>query len=205
MAGPRPVRPLLWHSSLTLHIQLYLTGYGLELSDLEAYRTWGSATPGHPEHRRTRGVEITTGPLGQGLASAVGMAMAARRERGLLDPDPDPDAEPGSSPFDHHVYVIASDGDMMEGVTAEAASLAGHQELGNLVVFYDSNHISIEDDTDVAFSEDVPARFAAYGWHVQTVEWTRTGEYVEDVDALLAAVRAARGEDGRPSLIMCVR
>ncbi|MFE5034367.1 transketolase [Streptomyces sp. NPDC056683] len=186
------------HSSLTLYIQLYLTGYGLQLSDLEAYRTWGSATPGHPEHRHTRGVEITTGPLGQGLAGAVGMAMAARRERGLLDPD----AEPGSSPFDHHVYVVASDGDMMEGVTGEAASIAGHQELGNLVVFYDSNHISIEDDTDVAFSEDVPARFAAYGWHVQTVDWTCTGSYVEDVDAVLTAVRAAQDEDGRPSLIM---
>ncbi|MFD6875654.1 MULTISPECIES: transketolase [unclassified Streptomyces] len=186
------------HSSLTLYIQLYLAGYGLELSDLEAYRTWASATPGHPEHRHTRGVEITTGPLGQGLAGAVGMAMAARRERGLLDPD----AEPGTSPFDHHVYVIASDGDLMEGVTAEAASLAGHQELGALTVFYDSNHISIEDDTDVAFSEDVPARFAAYGWHVQTVDWTATGEYVEDIDALLAATRAARAETGRPSLIM---
>ncbi|MFF3980735.1 transketolase [Streptomyces sp. NPDC001828] len=186
------------HSSLTLYIQLYLAGFGLELSDIEAYRTWESATPGHPEHGHTRGVEITTGPLGQGLASAVGMAMAARRERGLLDPD----AEPGSSPFDHHVYVIASDGDMMEGVTSEASSLAGHQELGNLTVFYDSNHISIEDDTDVAFSEDVPARYAAYGWHVQTVDWTVTGEYVEDVDALLAAVRAARDETGRPSLIM---
>ncbi|WP_329171497.1 transketolase [Streptomyces sp. NBC_01477] len=186
------------HSSLTLYIQLYLAGFGLELSDLEAYRTWDSATPGHPEHRHTRGVEITTGPLGQGLASAVGMAMAARRERGLLDPD----AEPGTSPFDHHVYVIASDGDMMEGVTSEAASLAGHQELGGLTVFYDSNHISIEDDTDVSFSEDVPARFAAYGWHVQTVDWTRTGTYVEDVDALLEATRAAREETGRPSLIM---
>ncbi|MEU9802444.1 transketolase [Streptomyces sp. NPDC051000] len=186
------------HSSLTLYIQLYLSGYGLELSDLEAYRTWGSTTPGHPEHRHTPGVEITTGPLGQGLAAAVGMAMAARRERGLLDPD----AEPGTSPFDHHVYVIASDGDMMEGVTAEASSLAGHQELGNLTVFYDSNHISIEDDTDVSFSEDVPARYAAYGWHVQTVDWTVTGEYVEDVDALLAAVHAARQETGRPSLIM---
>ncbi|WP_335980463.1 transketolase [Streptomyces sp. CA2R106] len=186
------------HSSLTLYIQLYLAGYGLELSDLEAYRTFGSATPGHPEHRHTRGVEITTGPLGQGMAGAVGMAMSARRERGLLDPD----AEPGTSPFDHHVYVVASDGDMMEGVTSEAASLAGHQELGNLTVFYDSNHISIEDDTDVAFSEDVPARFAAYGWHVQTVDWTGTGEYVEDVDALLAATRAARQETGRPSLIM---
>ncbi|MGW7313914.1 transketolase [Streptomyces sp. NPDC054865] len=186
------------HSSLTLYVQLYLAGYGLELSDLEAYRTWASATPGHPEHRHTRGVEITTGPLGQGLAGAVGMAMAARRERGLLDPD----AEPGTSPFDHHIYVIASDGDLMEGVTAEAASLAGHQELGALTVFYDSNHISIEDDTDVAFSEDVPARFAAYGWHVQTVDWTATGEYLEDIDALLAATRAARAETGRPSLIM---
>ncbi|WP_333770960.1 transketolase [Streptomyces sp. IBSBF 2435] len=186
------------HSSLTLYIQLYLAGFGLELSDLEAYRTWDSATPGHPEHRHTRGVEITTGPLGQGLASAVGMAMAARRERGLLDPD----AEPGTSPFDHHVYVIASDGDLMEGVTSEAASLAGHQELGGLTVIYDSNHISIEDDTDVSFSEDVPARFAAYGWHVQTVDWTRTGTYVEDVDALLEAARAAREETGRPSLIM---
>ncbi|MFD5885123.1 transketolase [Streptomyces sp. NPDC060334] len=186
------------HSSLTLYIQLYLAGYGLELSDLEAYRTWGSVTPGHPEHRHTPGVEITTGPLGQGLAAAVGMAMAARRERGLLDPD----AEPGTSPFDHHVYVIASDGDMMEGVTSEASSLAGHQELGHLTVFYDSNHISIEDDTDVSFSEDVPARYAAYGWHVQTVDWTVTGEYVEDVDALLEAVHAAREETGRPSLIM---
>ncbi|MFE9425861.1 transketolase [Kitasatospora sp. NPDC006697] len=186
------------HSSLTLYIQLYLAGYGLELSDLEAYRTWDSVTPGHPEHHHTRGVEITTGPLGQGLASAVGMAMAARRERGLLDPD----AAPGSSPFDRHVYVVASDGDLMEGVTAEAASLAGHQELGDLIVFYDSNHISIEDDTDISFSEDVPARFAAYGWHVQTVDWTRDGTYVEDVDALLAATRAAREEIGRPSLIM---
>ncbi|WP_033825615.1 transketolase [Kitasatospora sp. MBT63] len=186
------------HSSLTLYIQLYLAGFGLELSDLQAYRTWDSATPGHPEHRHTRGVEITTGPLGQGLAGAVGMAMAARRERGLLDPD----AEPGTSPFDHHVYVIASDGDLMEGVSSEAASLAGHQRLGDLTVFYDSNHISIEDDTDVSFSEDVPARFAAYGWHVQTIDWTRTARYVEDIDALLAATRAARDETDRPSLIM---
>ncbi len=186
------------HSSLTLYIQLYLSGYGMELSDLEALRTWGSSTPGHPEYRHTRGVEITTGPLGQGLASAVGMAMAARRERGLLDPD----APAGTSPFDHHVYVVASDGDLMEGVTSEASSLAGHQELGNLVVFYDSNHISIEDDTDISFSEDVTARYAAYGWHVQTVDFTRTGDYVEDVDALLAAVEAAKSESGRPSLIL---
>ncbi|MFH8885391.1 transketolase [Streptomyces californicus] len=186
------------HSSLTLYIQLYLSGYGMELSDLEALRTWGSATPGHPEYRHTRGVEITTGPLGQGLASAVGMAMGGRRERGLLDPD----APAGTSPFDHHVYVVASDGDLMEGVTAEASSLAGHQELGNLIVFYDSNHISIEDDTDISFSEDVAARYASYGWHVQTVDFTRTGDYVEDVDALLAAVEAAKSETGRPSLIL---
>ncbi|MFF8439635.1 transketolase [Streptomyces californicus] len=186
------------HSSLTLYIQLYLSGYGMELSDLEALRTWGSATPGHPEYRHTRGVEITTGPLGQGLASAVGMAMGGRRERGLLDPD----APTGTSPFDHHVYVVASDGDLMEGVTSEASSLAGHQELGNLIVFYDSNHISIEDDTDISFSEDVTARYASYGWHVQTVDFTRTGDYVEDVDALLAAVEAAKGETSRPSLIL---
>ncbi len=158
----------------------------------------GSATPGHPEYRHTRGVEITTGPLGQGLASAVGMAMGGRRERGLLDPD----APTGTSPFDHHVYVVASDGDLMEGVTSEASSLAGHQELGNLIVFYDSNHISIEDDTDISFSEDVTARYASYGWHVQTVDFTRTGDYVEDVDALLAAVEAAKAETGRPSLIL---
>ncbi|MFD4695257.1 transketolase [Streptomyces sp. NPDC058463] len=186
------------HTSLTLYIQLYLAGYGLEMEDLEALRTWGSATPGHPEYRHTRGVEITTGPLGQGMGAAVGMAMAARRERGLLDPD----AAPGTSPFDHHVYVVASDGDMMEGVASEAASLAGHQRLGSLVAFYDSNHISIEDDTDISFSEDVPARFAAYGWHVQTVDWTRTGDYVEDVDALLAAIEAAKEDTTRPSLIM---
>ncbi|BAG21736.1 MULTISPECIES: transketolase [Streptomyces] len=186
------------HSSLTLYIQLYLSGYGMELTDLEALRTWGSATPGHPEYQHSRGVEITTGPLGQGLASAVGMAMAARRERGLLDPD----APAGTSPFDHHVYVVASDGDLMEGVTSEASSLAGHQELGNLIVFYDSNHISIEDDTDISFSEDVTARYAAYGWQVQTVDFTRTGDYVEDVDALLAAVEAAKNERGRPSLIL---
>jgi transketolase len=185
------------HSSLTLYIQLYLNGYGLELSDLQALRTWGSKTPGHPEYRHTRGVEITTGPLGQGLASAVGMAMAARRERGLLDPD----AAPGESPFDHHVYVLASDGDLMEGVTAEASSLAGHQQLGNLVVIYDSNQISIEDDTDVSFSEDVGKRYEAYGWHVQTVDWKQDGQYVEDVDALLAAIEAAKAETSRPSFI----
>ncbi|MGL5858654.1 MAG: transketolase [Angustibacter sp.] len=196
------------HSSLTLYVQLFLAGYGLELPDLQALRTWGSATPGHPEYRHTRGVEITTGPLGQGMASAVGMAMAARRERGLLDPD----AAPGASILDHHVYVLASDGDLMEGVTAEASSLAGHQQLGNLVVVYDQNEISIEDDTAISFSEDVAQRYQAYGWHVQTVDWRATastapddGEahgYTEDVDALLAALEAARAEIDRPSFIV---
>jgi transketolase len=186
------------HTSLTLYIQLYLSGYGLELEDLQAYRTWGSKTPGHPEYRHTRGVEITTGPLGQGLGSAVGMAMAARRERGLLDPN----AAAGESPFDHHVYVIASDGDLMEGLTSEASSLAGHQELGNLIVFYDQNHISIEDDTDISLSEDVAARYRAYHWHVQTINWRTPDSYVEDVDALLAAIETAKAETGRPSLIV---
>jgi transketolase len=186
------------HTSLTLYLQLYLSGYGLSLDDLRALRTWGSKTPGHPEHRHTRGVEITTGPLGQGLAAAVGMAMAARRERGLLDPG----AAPGQSPFDHRVYVIASDGDIMEGITSEASSLAGHQELGDLIVVYDQNHISIEDDTGVALSEDTAARYAAYGWHVQTVDWRQPDGYTEDVDALLAAFRAAQAETGRPSMIV---
>jgi transketolase len=154
------------HSSLTLYIQLYLGGFGLELSDIESLRTWGSKTPGHPEFRHTRGVEMTTGPLGQGLASAVGMAMASRYERGLFDPD----AAPGTSPFDHYIFVIASDGDIEEGVTSEASSLAAVQELGNLIVFYDHNQISIEDDTNIALCEDTAARYEAYGWHVQRVE-----------------------------------
>jgi transketolase len=185
------------HSSLTLYIQLFLSGYGLELDDLRALRTWGSLTPAHPEYGHTPGVEITTGPLGQGLASAVGMAFAARRERGLFDPGP----ADGDSPFDHTIWVFASDGDLQEGVTAEASSLAGHQELGNLVVVYDQNHISIEDDTDVAFSEDVLARYEAYGWHVQRVDWTVSGEYHEDIHALHAAMAAARDERARPSII----
>jgi len=189
------------HSSLTLYLQLYLSGYGLELADLQALRQWGSRTPGHPEHGHTVGVETTTGPLGQGLANAVGMAMAARRERGLLDPD----APAGGSPFDHHIWVIASDGDIEEGISHEASALAGHQRLGNLVVLYDDNRISIEDDTRIALSEDVPARYAAYGWHVQTVDW-RTGPpdqaaYHEDVEALHRALLAAKGETGRPSFI----
>ena len=185
------------HTSLTLYIQLFLSGYGLELKDLEALRTWGSLTPGHPEYKHTAGVEITTGPLGQGLASAVGFAYSQRRMRGLFDAD----APAGTSPFDHTVWVIASDGDLQEGVTSEASSLAGHQELGNLVVIYDENHISIEDDTDVAFTEDVLGRYEAYGWHTQRVDWTRTGEYKEDVPELHAALLAAKAETGKPSII----
>ncbi|MDK6260125.1 transketolase [Corynebacterium frankenforstense] len=179
------------HSSLTQYIQLFLGGFGLELQDLEELRTWGSKTPGHPEYRDTDGVEITTGPLGQGLASAVGMAMASRRERGLFDPE----APQGESPFDHYIYVIASDGDLQEGVTSEACSLAGTQQLGNLIVFYDDNDISIEDDTDIAFDEDVPARYAAYGWQVLDVEGG------EDVTAILEAVEEAKKDTSRPSFI----
>lgn len=185
------------HTSLTLYIQLFLSGYGLELKDLEALRTWGSLTPGHPEYKHTKGVEITTGPLGQGLASAVGFAYSQRRMRGLFDAE----APAGESPFDHTVWVIASDGDLQEGVTSEASSLAGHQELGNLVVIYDENHISIEDDTDVAFTENVLARYEAYGWHTQRVDWTRTGEYKEDVAELHAALLAAKAETNKPSII----
>ncbi len=186
------------HSSLTLYTQLYLGGYGLELDDLKALRTWGSKTPGHPEYGHTDGVEITTGPLGQGLASAVGFAYAARFERGLFDPD----AAPGESPFDHHIYVIASDGDLEEGVTSEASSLAGHQQLGNLVVIYDANQISIEDDTDIAFTEDVAKRYEAYGWQVQTVDWKKSGEYSEDVEELYGAIEAAKAETDKPSIII---
>ncbi|MDN5767299.1 MAG: transketolase [Humibacillus sp.] len=189
------------HSSLTQYLQLYLSGYGLELGDLEELRTWGSLTPGHPEVHHTKGVEITTGPLGSGLASAVGMAMAQRRQRGMFDPD----AKPGTSPFDHHVYVIASDGDMQEGVSHEACALAAHQELGNLTMIYDANQISIEDDTDIAFSEDVGARFAAYGWHVVEVDWRQNADghtYVEDIDALLAGIRSGEKVTDRPTIVV---
>ncbi|MCR2809845.1 MULTISPECIES: transketolase [unclassified Microbacterium] len=186
------------HSSLTQYVQLYLGGFGLELDDLKSLRTWGSKTPGHPEYGHTEGVEITTGPLGQGLASSVGFAYAARYERGLFDPD----AAAGESPFDHFIYVIASDGDLQEGVTSEASSLAGHQELGNLVVLYDANQISIEDDTNVAFTEDVAKRYEAYGWHVQTVDWKKTGQYVEDAAELFAALEAAKSETVKPSIII---
>jgi len=190
------------HSSLTLYVQLYLAGFGLQLADIEALRTWGSLTPGHPEHGHTLGVETTTGPLGQGVANAVGMAMAARRERGLLDPE----AAPGESPFDHHIYAICSDGDIEEGVSAEASAIAGVQELGNLTLIYDDNRISIEDDTTIALGEDVGARYEAYGWHVQTVDWAGNREgganYHEDIEALYAAIQAARAETSRPSFIV---
>ena len=186
------------HSSITLYTELYLAGFGLEIDDLKSLRTWGSKTPGHPEFGHTPGVETTTGPLGQGVANAVGMAMAARRERGLLDPD----AAEGQSPFDHHIYAICSDGDLQEGVSGEASSIAGHQQLGNLTLIYDDNDISIEGDTDIAFSEDVAARYEAYGWHVQRVDWTNGGkEYVEDVDALWNAIEEARAVTDRPSFI----
>jgi transketolase len=187
------------HSSLTQYIQLYLSGYALTLDDLKALRTWGSITPGHPEHGLTPGIEVTTGPLGQGLANAVGMAMASRRERGLFDPD----AAPGTSPFDHFIYAFASDGDIEEGITHEASALAGVQKLGNLVVLYDDNHISIEDDTSIAKSEDVGARYAAYGWHVQHVSWiTADGAYEENVQALFAAFEAAKAVTDKPSFIV---
>jgi transketolase len=185
------------HSSLTLYIQLYLSGYGLTLDDLEHYRVWGSKTPGHPEHHLTAGVETTTGPLGQGIGNAVGMAMAARRERGLLDRD----AEPATSPFDHYVYCFVSDGDMEEGISHEVASLAGHQQLGNLIVLYDDNHISIEDDTNIAKSEDVAARFEAYGWHVQRLSWVQAEGYHEDVQALYDAFETAKATTTAPSFI----
>jgi transketolase len=183
------------HSSLTLYTQLFLSGYGLELKDLQEFRTWGSLTPGHPEFGHTAGVEMTTGPLGQGLATAVGMAMAARYERGLLDPQ----ASAGTSVFDHSIWVICSDGDLQEGVSAEASSLAGTQELGALNVIYDDNRISIEGDTHNAFTEDVSARYRAYGWHVIDVVAAPNGSV--DIKALDAAMIAAKKETTKPSLI----
>jgi transketolase len=185
------------HSSLTLYIQLYLSGYGLTLDDLEHYRVWGSKTPGHPEHGLTAGVETTTGPLGQGIGNAVGMAMAARRERGLLDPD----AAAGSSPFDHFIYAFVSDGDMEEGISHEAAAIAGHQQLGNLVVLYDDNDISIEDDTNIAKSEDIAMRYEAYGWHVQRLSFRQAEGYQENVQSLYDALRTARQTTTQPSFI----
>jgi len=185
------------HSSLTLYIQLYLSGYGLTLDDLKGYRTWGSLTPGHPEHGLTAGVETTTGPLGQGLGNAVGMAMASRRERGLYDPG----AAPGTSPFDHFIYAFASDGDIEEGISHEISSLAAHQELGNLIVLYDDNLISIEDDTHIAKSEDVAARYEAYGWHVQRLSWRTADGYHENVQDLYDAFEAAKAVTDKPSFI----
>jgi transketolase len=185
------------HSSLTLYIQLYLSGYGLTMDDLKSLRTWGSITPGHPEYRLTPGVETTTGPLGQGIGNAVGMAMGARRERGLLDPD----AKAGTSPFDHSVYCFVSDGDMEEGISHEVSSLAGHQELGNLIVLYDDNQISIEDNTNIAKSEDVAARYEAYGWHVQRLDWRTADGYHEDVPALYQALLNAKEHTEAPSFI----
>ncbi|AJF64590.1 transketolase [Streptomyces vietnamensis] len=183
------------HSSLTLYTQLYLGGFGLELDDLKTFRTWGSKTPGHPEYGHTAGVETTTGPLGQGVANAVGMAMAARFERGLFDPE----AATGASPFDHRIYVIAGDGCLQEGISAEASSLAGHQKLGNLIMLWDDNHISIEGDTETAVSEDTMKRYEAYGWHVQRVEPQANGDL--DPAALYAAIKAAEAETERPSFI----
>ncbi|MCO7219222.1 transketolase [Klenkia sp. PcliD-1-E] len=181
------------HTALTLYTQLYFSGYGLELDDLEALRTWGSQTPGHPEVGHTKGVETTTGPLGQGVGNAVGMAMAARRERGIWDPSAGPAED---SVFDHTIWAIASDGDLQEGISGEASSLAGTQQLGNLVVVYDDNKISIEDDTTIAFTEDVAARYEAYGWHVQHVADS------EDLAAMDAALAAAKAETTRPSLVV---
>src|SRR3954466_304647 len=183
------------HSSLTLYTQLYLAGFGLELDDLESFRTWGSKTPGHPEYGHTKGVETTTGPLGQGVANAVGMAMAARYERGLFDPE----AAPGTSPFDHFVYAIAGDGCLQEGISAEASSLAGHQKLGNLVLLWDDNHISIEGDTETAVSEDTCKRYEAYGWHVQRVAPQANGDL--DPVAIFEAIEKAKAVTDRPSFI----
>ncbi|MCW1093335.1 MULTISPECIES: transketolase [Streptomyces] len=183
------------HSSLTLYTQLYLAGFGLELADLESFRTWGSKTPGHPEYGHTTGVETTTGPLGQGVANAVGMAMAARYERGLFDPE----AAEGESPFDHFVYCIAGDGCLQEGISAEASSTAGHQKLGNLVLLWDDNHISIEGDTETAVSEDTCKRYEAYGWHVQRVAPKPDGDL--DPNAIYDAIEAAKKVTDRPSFI----
>ena len=186
------------HASLTQYTQLYLGGMGLELDDLKSLRTWGSKTPGHPEYHHTKFVECTTGPLGAGISNAVGMAMAARRERGLFDPE----APVGESVFDRHIYVIAGDGCLQEGVSSEASSLAATQNLGNLTLIYDDNRITIEGETDIAFTEDVNARYEAYGWHVQSVDWTNGGtEYVEDMDALYAAIEAAKAVTDKPSFI----
>jgi transketolase len=183
------------HSSMTLYTQLFLSGYGLELKDLQEFRTWGSLTPGHPEYGHTAGVEMTTGPLGQGVSTAVGMAMAARFERGLFDPE----TTDGSSLFEHKVWVICSDGDLQEGVSSEAASLAGTQSLGSLNVIYDDNRISIEGDTHVAFTEDVSGRYRAYGWEVIEVSALPNGDV--DLANLDKAMSTAGRNLQQPTLI----
>ena len=188
----------LGHASLAQYCQLYLAGADMELDDLKSLRTWGSKCPGHPEYGHTRFIECTTGPLGAGVSNAVGMAMAARRERGLLDPD----APEGESVFDHYVYCLVGDGCLQEGVAAEASSLAATQDLGNLIMIYDANRITIEGDTNIAFTEDVLARYDALGWHTQEVDWTNEGtRYEEDLDALLSAIRAAKAVKEKPSII----
>ena len=183
------------HSSITLYTQLFYSGYGLEMADLQSFRTWNSLTPGHPEYGHTAGVEMTTGPLGQGVATAVGMAMAARYERGLFDPI----TAVGKSLFDHTIWVICSDGDLQEGVSTEASSLAGTQELGNLVIIYDDNRISIEGDTHNAFTEDVSARYRSYGWQVIDVPTAADGRI--DLPAVDAAMITAKAELTKPTLI----
>ncbi len=186
------------HASLTQYNQLYLAGLDMELDDIKALRTWGSKTPGHPEFHHTKFVECTTGPLGAGVSNAVGMAMAARKERGLYDPE----AAAGESPFDRTIFCIAGDGCMQEGISSEASSLAATQDLGNLILFYDDNRITIEGGTNISFTEDVSARYAAYGWHVSHVDWTNGGtEYHEDMDALQAAIDEAKSVTDKPSFI----
>ncbi|OII43214.1 transketolase [Plantibacter sp. MMLR14_011] len=184
------------HASILLYTQLFLTGYGLEIDDLRAFRSLGAKTPGHPEFGHTAGVETTTGPLGQGLATAVGMAMAMQHERALLDPD----AAPWTSVFDRTVWVLASDGDLQEGVSAEAGALAGRHRLDNLVVVYDDNDIQIEGDTSLTSSEDVVTRFTAQGWHVDRIELAADGDV--DLDRLDAVLADRAAADGRPRLVV---
>ena len=186
------------HASLTQYTQLYLAGMDMELDDIKALRTWGAKTAGHPEYMHAKFIECTTGPLGAGISNAVGMAMAARRERGLFDPE----APEGESVFDRFVYVVAGDGCLQEGVASEASSLAATQNLGNLIMIYDDNRITIEGKTSISFTEDVSARYEAYGWDVQHVDWTNGGtEYKEDLQALYDAIEKAKSVTDKPSFI----
>ena len=186
------------HASLTQYVQLYFSGYGLTLDDLKRFRTAGTRTPGHPEYGLTPGIEMTTGPLGQGLASAVGFAYGQRYERGLLDPD----APEGQSPFDHKVWVICGEGDVEEGVSSEASSLAGDQRLGNLTVIFDANHIQIEGDTRIALGEDILKRYQAYGWYTDEFSFIQPdGSYKEDVEGLAAVLEKAEQVTDRPKFI----